>query len=108
MMFHTVRGAHPDYVAADALGELLTIAPAGPALQVAGRDEEGLRASKSGRKPQSDPGTITFFAQIPEGEAIAPAREAMLATLENLKKEPITEAEVARVRAPRPRSTSTT
>ncbi len=29
MMFHTVRGAHPDYIATDALGELMTVAPAG-------------------------------------------------------------------------------
>ena len=29
MMFHTVRGAAPDYVATDALGEVMTVAPAG-------------------------------------------------------------------------------
>ena len=29
MMFHTVRGAHPDYVATDVLGDVLTVEPAG-------------------------------------------------------------------------------
>ncbi len=29
MMFHTVRGADPDYVALDVLGDVLTVAPAG-------------------------------------------------------------------------------
>ena len=29
MMFHTVRGAHPDCVAADVLGDVLTLAPSG-------------------------------------------------------------------------------
>ena len=42
---------------------------------------------------------MTFLAQIPDGQAIEPAREAMLATIEGIAKEPITEAEVARVRA---------
>ena len=51
------------------------------------------------QEAQKDPGSITFFAQVPEGDATAPAREAMLAVFERLKTEPITEAEVARVRA---------
>jgi zinc protease len=98
MMFHTVRGADPDYVASDALGEIMTIAPSG-------RLYKGLvdtrLASSVGVEQEAlgDPGTLTFYAQIPDGKAIAPARAAMFAILENLPKEPITDAEVARVRA---------
>ena len=56
-------------------------------------------AVQSDSQAQVDPGTLTFFAQIPDGQAIEPAKETMLATIENLVKEPITETEVARVRA---------
>ena len=98
MMFHTVRGAHPDYTAIDALGELMTVAPAGR-LYKSLVDTKKAASVEVWQEAQKDPGTITFFAQIPEGDPIAPAREAMFATFENLKKEPITEAEVARVRA---------
>jgi zinc protease len=98
MMFHTVRGAHPDYIAADALGELMTVAPAGR-LYKSLVDTKKAAAVEVWQEAQKDPGTITFFAQVPEGEPVAPAREAMFATFENLKREPITEAEVARVRA---------
>src|SRR5262249_37268553 len=51
------------------------------------------------QEAQHDPGSITFFAQIPENDAIEPARDAMLATIDNLQKEPVTDAEVARVKA---------
>jgi zinc protease len=98
MMFHTMRGAHPDYIAADALGELLTITPAGR-LYKALVETKKAAAVEVWQEAQKDPGTITFFAQVPGNEAIAPARDAMRATLENIRKEPITEAEVARVRA---------
>jgi zinc protease len=98
MMFHTVRGAHPDYVAVDTLGEVMTLAPSG-------RLYKSLVETKKATAVQSwsdalvDPGTLTFFAQIPDSEPIEPAREAMFATLAGVAKEPITEAEVARVRA---------
>jgi zinc protease len=98
MMFHTVRGAHPDYTATDALGELLTITPAGR-LYKALVETKKATAVEVWQEAQKDPGTITFFAEVPENDSVEPARAAMLATLENIRKEPITEAEVARVRA---------
>jgi len=98
MMFHTVRGAHPDYTATDALGELMTIAPAGR-LYKALVETKKATSVDVWQEAQKDPGSVTFFAQIPPGDAVAPARDAMLATIENIKNEPITEAELARVRA---------
>jgi zinc protease len=98
MMFHTVRGAHPDYIAADALGELLTIAPSGRLYKALVETRKATSVEVS-QWAQKDPGTITFFAQIPETDPIEPARAAMLATLENIRNEPITDAEVARVKA---------
>jgi zinc protease len=98
LMFHTVRGAHPDYIATDVLGDVLTIEPAGR-LYKALVETKKASAVESWGEPQRDPGTLTLFAQIPDGDEIAPARDAMFATIEDLKKNPITDAEVARIRA---------
>jgi zinc protease len=97
MMFHTLRGAHADYVATDVLGDILTVEPAGR-LYKSLVETKKAAAVESWTEAQRDPGTITLFAQIPDGDEITPARDAMFATLENIKKEPITEAEVARIR----------
>ncbi len=98
LMFHTVRGAHPDYVATDVLGDALTVEPAGR-LYKSLVETKKASAVQSWTEAQRDPGTLTLFAQVPDNEEIAPARDAMFATIENLKKEPISEAEVARLRA---------
>ena len=98
MMFHTVRGADPDAVAIDVLGDILTVAPSGRLYQSLVETRKASAVEAEGITGV-DPGTLSFFAQIPDGQAIEPAREAMLATIENIAKEPITEAEVARVRA---------
>ncbi len=98
MMYKVGRGAHPDYVATDTLGEVMTLAPAGRLYKSLVETKKATAVSVWS-SAQQDPGTLTFFAQIPDGDAIEPAREAMFATFANVAKEPITEAEVARVRA---------
>src|SRR4029453_3487924 len=80
------------------LGDILTVEPAGR-LYKSLVETKKAAAVESWGEAQRDPGSITFFAQIPDGDEIAPARDAMFATIENIKKEPITEAEVARIRA---------
>ena len=97
MMFHTVRGAHPDYVATDVLGDVLTVEPAGRLYKALVETKKASSVDAEG-EAQHDPGSLTLFAQIPENDATAPARDAMFATIEDLKKNPITEAEVARIR----------
>ena len=97
MMFHTVRGADPDYIATDVLGDVLTDEPAGR-LYKALVETHKAAAVEAWGGAQHDPGTLTFFAQIPESDDIAPARDAMFATFDDLKKNPITEAEVERMR----------
>jgi zinc protease len=97
MMFHTVRGADPDAVAVDVLGDVLTLAPSG-------RLYKALVETKKATSVQAwnmagvDPGTLTLFAQVPESDAVDPVRDAMFATIANIAHDPITEAEVARVR----------
>jgi zinc protease len=97
MMFHTVRGAHPDYVATDVLGDILTDEPSGRLYKSLVLTRKASAVEATG-EAQRDPGSLTLFAQIPEKADIAPARAAMFATIEDLKKNPVTEAEVARIR----------
>ena len=97
MMYHTVRGAHPDFVALDVLGDVLTVPPAGRLYKalVTTKKASSVEAWMSELR---EPGTLAFFAQIPDADPLAPARDAMFATIEGLAKEPVTEAEVARIR----------
>ena len=98
LMYHGVRGAHPDHVATDALAQIMTSAPSGRMYKALVETKKA--ASVDGDADTlADPGLITFFAQIPESDPIAPAKDAMFATIANVAKEPITEEEVARVRA---------
>ncbi len=98
LMYHGVRGAHPDYVATDVLGEVMTLAPAGR-LYKALVDTKKATSVQSWIQPQADPGTITFFAQVPEADPLEPVRDTLFTVLGDVAKNPITEAEVARVRA---------
>jgi len=98
LMYHTVRGAHPDFVATDVLGEVMTLAPAGR-LYKALVETKKATSVQSWTQAQADPGNLTFFAQVPEADPIDPVRDTMFATLADVAKNPVTEAEVARVRA---------
>jgi zinc protease len=97
MMYHTVRGADPDAVAVDALGEVMTLAPAGR-LYKALVDTKKATAIDAWGHSGVDPGMFAFFIHIPETQSIEPAYETALATFANVAKEPITEAELARVK----------
>jgi len=96
-LFRVMQGAHPDYAAMEALGEIMTIAPAG-------RLYQALVETRKATSVQNwsfatyDPGPAIFFAQVALGEPVDPARDAMLATLFGVKDKPITQAELDRVR----------
>ena len=97
MMFHTVRGADPDYVATDVLGDVMTLAPSGRMYKALVETKKA-SAVQAWDDAQRRSGHADVLRAGPDGESIEPARDAMLATIDNVAKEPITEAEVARVR----------
>ncbi|MEP7330107.1 MAG: pitrilysin family protein, partial [Betaproteobacteria bacterium] len=66
MMYKVGRGAHPDYTAADVLGDVMTLAPAGRLYKSLVETKKATAVS-AWTQPQVDPGTLTFFAQIPDG-----------------------------------------
>jgi zinc protease len=97
-LYKTVPGGHPDGVAAEALGEILSVEPAGR-LYKALVEAKKASAIEGGAWSLHDPGVLIFFAQVPANESIEPARAAMIETLEGFGQHPVTDAEVERVRA---------
>jgi zinc protease len=98
VLFRTLPGAHPDAVAASALADIMTVAPAGrmyrslvEAKKAVGIEGESLTLH--------DPGTLMFFAQVAIEDPVEPARDAMLDTLAAIRGEPVTSEELERVRA---------
>ncbi len=98
LMYHGPRGADADFVAADVLAEILTLAPSGR-LYKALVETRKATSVQSWTEAQADPGTITLFAQVPEADSVDAVRDTMLAVIADIAKNPITEEEVARVRA---------
>ena len=97
-LYKTVPGGSPDGVAAEALGEILTIEPAGRLYK--SLVESKLASSiDGGAWTLHDPGVLLFFAEIPANQDVGPARSAMIDTLEGFRDHPVTAAEVDRVRA---------
>jgi len=96
--YHGVPGAHPDYVAIDALAEIMTIAPAGR-LYKSLVETKKASAVGSWAAELLDPGFVIFNAKVPLTDSIDVARESAIATLEGVARQPISQAELDRVRA---------
>jgi hypothetical protein len=83
-LYHGVPGAHPDAIALDALGEVMTVEPAGR-LYKALVEAKKATAVESWLLSLADPGNIIFWAQVPVNDPLDTARDALLATLENVR-----------------------
>jgi zinc protease len=96
-LFHTVPGPSPDAVAIEALSEIMTVQPAGRLYKAL--VETGKATSvENWAFDLHDPGFVIFWAQVNPSDPIEPARDGLLATLYAVKQQPITDAEVDRVR----------
>ncbi len=98
ILYHTAPGAHPDATAVKALAGIMTVEPAGR-LYKALVETKKASAVQSFAPALHDPGFVSFFAQLSLSDSLVGARETMEATLEGVRKSPITAAEVDRVRA---------
>ena len=95
--YHGVPGAHPDHAAFELLAPALGDAPAGRLHQRL--TEKGLAASTWGWTPAlHDPGFLAFGVELAPGQDPAPTRAALLATLESLVTEPLTQVELDRAK----------
>jgi len=96
-LYHGVPGAHPDHTALELLSSIMGEAPAGRLHKRL--TEANLAASTYGwTPPLHDPGFITFGASLAPTHDLKAATDAMLATLESVKTEPITADELERAR----------
>jgi zinc protease len=98
VLYRAMSGAHPDAVALEALGEIMTVAPAGRLYKTL-VDTKKATGVENWTITLADPGTIVFWAQVAPEDPVEPARDAMLEALGNVAKQPITAEEVDRVRA---------
>jgi zinc protease len=96
-LYRTLPGAHRDAVAVEALGEVMSIAPAGR-LYKALVEAKKASAVEAWTFSLAEPGNLIFWAQVPAADPIDAARDTLLATVENVRNAPITEAEVDRIR----------
>ncbi|MEN9416522.1 MAG: hypothetical protein RI988_142, partial [Pseudomonadota bacterium] len=95
--YHTVPGAHPDQAAAEILTLVMGEAPAGRLHKRL--TEKGLAASTWAWTPAlHDPGFIAFGADLAPGQDVVASRAALLATLESVVAEPLTQEELDRAR----------
>jgi zinc protease len=95
--YHTVPGAHPDQAAAELLALVMGESPAGRLHKRL--TEKGLAASTWGWAPAlHDPSLIAFGAELAPGQEVAASRAALLATLESVVAEPVTQEELDRAR----------
>jgi zinc protease len=94
VVYHIPAGAHSDQPATAILEDVLTSAPNGRLYRALVKSK--LASEVSGHATAyHDPGVIEIIATV-EPDKLAAARKAMIDTLENLSKEPITAEEVRR------------
>ncbi len=97
-MFRTPAGPAPDGAAMAALTQIMTVAPSGR-LYKALVDSHKATGVDSYFFELHDPGMVLFESQLNLTDSIPAARDALTSTLTGVKEQPITEAELARVRA---------
>lgn len=96
VVYHVPAARHPDFSAIDVLESVLTNAPSGRVYKAL--VEAKLASSVSGSAyPLHDPGFLELTAQTDPANT-EKARDVLVATLENLAKEPVTDEEVERAK----------
>ncbi|MBX9716220.1 MAG: insulinase family protein, partial [Burkholderiaceae bacterium] len=96
-MYHVPPGAHPDFAAVELLGSIMGDAPSGRLHKRL--TEKGLAATTySFSQGLAEPGFALFGAQLGPQQDVDVARNELLATVESVSKEPITQEELDRAK----------
>ena len=95
--YHIPPGGHPDFAAVQVLADVLTNEPSGRLYKAL---VETGKASGVGGFAFSlkDPGYMYFAAEVLKDKPVADATQTMLAVLDGMKSQPVTEEEVQRAR----------
>src|SRR5262245_37044392 len=96
-LYHVPAGAHPDFVAVDALTQILVSQPSGRlhrALVETGKATTSFGAERQTREP----GTAYFGVSVNKNTPLESVRDALLATVEGFAANPVTDEELERAR----------
>jgi zinc protease len=96
--YHVPAGPHPDFAAVRLLGPIMADAPSGRlhrALVGTGQAARVFATAYAFREPS----LVVFGTEVPQTASLDNARATLLAAIEGVEKDPITEAEVERARA---------
>lgn len=94
--YHVPSGAHPDFAPVDVLSYILAIEPAGRLYKAL--VEPKIAASiTGGTYALHDPGMMLFYSQAAEVENVEKVRDIMIAEIEKIGEEGVTDEEVQRV-----------
>ena len=95
--YHVAPSGHPDAAALQVLARVLTDAPSGRLHKAL--VETKLATGVNGMSVSNlEPGYRVFGAVVPKDQPLAPAQDTLLKVLEELKSNPVTDAEVARAK----------
>lgn len=95
--YHICAGAHPDYPALDVLAEVMSSEPEGRLYKALVKP--GLASSAYAyAEGKHDPGVIYFNANVSKEKSLDSAKNALYASIENVVKNPPTDAEVNRAK----------
>ena len=95
--YHAPNGAHPDFVPLQLASSALADEPSGRLYKAL--VEKGLASSVGVDTLQlRDPGTVIFYAMVRKDASLDAARNAMFATLDEIKSNPFTKEEVERAK----------
>lgn len=96
--YHIAAGAHPDYPALDVLTEALSSEPGGRLYKalVETKKASSVSGFSFGLK---DPGIMYFTADVAKEKSLDDANKTLLAALDNIKSNPLTEEEVNRAKS---------
>jgi len=98
-LYRAPAASHPDYPALDVMVKVLGEVPSGRLHRAL--VQKGLASVVWGHeRGLHDPGYVYFGASVAKDAPLAPAREALLATLEDVKAHPVSAEELERARTP--------
>jgi zinc protease len=97
VIYHVPAAAHPDSPALQVLANILSAQPSGRLYKALVEPKKAASVFAFAR-PMHDPGTIMVMAELPKGGSVDEVRDTILATLETVKDQGVTQEEVDRAR----------
>jgi len=94
-IYHIPAAAHPEYAATAVLEDCLTSDPSGRLYKALVEAKKASRVTGNAHG-YHDPGVIEIVAKVEDPKGVDAARDTLVATIENLAQNPITEDEVER------------